>query len=172
MNLTAIRDPEAMVTRHFGESFFAAKTLSVQGPARSVTDLGSGAGFPGIPMAMLMPEAQVTLIEAQGKKATFLREVIFTLGLKNAVVYAGRGEAFKDRADLVTMRAVEDFEKALPTAVGLVETGGRIALMIGAGQSAVAEKFRAEVEWQPPIAVPGGHSRILLVGTKAVKVER
>src|ERR1700734_4453687 len=73
INLTAVRDPEQMVTRHFGESLFAARVLLGDGtaPSTSLADVGSGAGFPGIPIKLFAPEVDVTLIESQGKKATF-----------------------------------------------------------------------------------------------------
>lgn len=170
INLTAVRSPEEIIGRHFGESFFAARMLLSQHPARRVIDLGSGAGFPGIPLAMLAPEAKVTLIEAQGKKATFLREVIFTLDLKNAEVYANRGEGYPGQAELVTMRAVERFASALLVTTNLAEGNGRIALMIGSSQAGEAERVAKDVQWHTPIPVPGGHSRVLLVGTKTVKV--
>jgi 16S rRNA (guanine527-N7)-methyltransferase len=170
MNLTAVRDPEEIITRHFGESFFAAEILRSQAVPETAIDLGSGAGFPGIPLAICMPESRVTLIESQHKKVAFLREVIFSLQLTNASVFRGRGEDYPNQSGLVTMRAVERFEKALPTALGLANPEGRIALMIGASQLAQAKALAADVEWNEPIAVPGGHSRILLIGAKAVKV--
>ena len=170
VNLTAVRTPEEIVGRHFGESFFAATTLLSAHTARRVIDLGSGAGFPGIPLAMLTPEAKITLIEAQRKKATFLREVIFALGLKNAEVYADRGEGYPERADLVTMRAVERFASALLVATNLTEGNGRIALMIGASQTGEAAGVAKDVQWHSPIPLPGGHSRVLMVGIKTVKV--
>jgi 16S rRNA (guanine527-N7)-methyltransferase len=171
INLTAIRDPEEMVTRHFGESFFAAATLRSQAPLGSVVDLGSGAGFPGIPMAMLAPEARVTLIESSLKKATFLKEVVFALGLKNVTVFSGRGESYPERADLVTMRAVEKFIDALRVAIGLARTGGLVGLLIGASQEQQARAIGTDVAWRGPIPVPGGHSRVLLAGTKVAIVE-
>lgn len=171
VNLTAIRDPETIVTRHFGESFFAAKMLMSRTSPRSLIDLGSGAGFPGIPMAMLMPQAKVTLIESNQKKSTFLREVVFTLGLKNVEVFIGRGESYAGRADAVAMRAVERFEQVLPSAIGLVDAGGLIALMIGASQVGKAKALGQTVEWSEPRTVPSGESRIVLLGTKIVKVE-
>src|SRR5580698_9800537 len=76
-NLTAIRDPEEIVCRHFGESLFAAQHLDPA--ATTLLDFGSGAGFPGLPIALLRPEIQVTLAESQNKKATFLREVVRSL---------------------------------------------------------------------------------------------
>src|SRR4029077_2758006 len=127
-----------------------------------------GAGFPGMPFAILTPEAHVTLIESNYKKATFLKELVFSLGLRNVTVFAGRAEMFSGTATVVTMRAVENFDKALPLALRLVESGGRIALMIGSSQVDVAEKLLDQVEWDKPIVIPGGHSRVLFVGTKRV----
>ena len=113
INLTAIREPSEIVQRHFGESLFAAKHLLEQKLPQTAIDLGSGAGFPGVPFAMLAPEVQVTLIESQQKKATFLKELIHVLGLKNAKVFSDRAENFPGTADLVMLRAVERFEQAL-----------------------------------------------------------
>src|SRR5712671_2242023 len=77
VNLTAIREPREIVQRHFGESLFAAKyIIEQQKPVQTAIDLGSGAGFPGVPFAIMAPGAQVTLIESQQKKATFLKELI------------------------------------------------------------------------------------------------
>jgi len=171
INLTAVRDPEEIVTRHFGESFFAAEVLRSDPVPESAIDLGSGAGFPGIPLAVHMAGTKVTLIESNHKKSTFLREVIAALKLQNAVVYAGRGEDYPEQAELVTMRAVERFDKALPIALKLAAPGGRVGLMIGSAQIAQAKALAPEVDWQAPQPVPGGHSRALLVGVKRVKVE-
>lgn len=169
INLTAVRNPEEIVTRHFGESFFAAKHLLPGEFEGTVIDLGSGAGFPGLPLAMFAPAAQITLIESNHRKAAFLKEVIFALGLKNAKVFSQRAEVYPDKADLVTMRAVEKFEKSLSVAIGLVTQTGRVALMIGLSQASQAKELTRDVTWAEPVAVPGGHSRILLVGTRRVK---
>lgn len=111
-NLTAVRDPEQMVRRHFGESLFAGSVLArfVKGGV-AVLDLGSGAGLPGVPIQVLLPDVHVTLAESQGKKAAFLREVVRTLGL-SAEVWAGRVESMPAdcRFDVVTMRAVDRME--------------------------------------------------------------
>lgn len=171
MNLTAIRDPRQIVQRHFGESFFAAQKLLGSEDAFKIVDVGSGAGFPGLPVAMYAPRSEITLIEAQSKKAAFLNEVIRGLGLKNAHVFSRRAEDYTGGAELVTMRAVERFEAVLPTVAKLVEPGGRLGLMIGTAQVESATKLTPEIAWQSPIVVPGGHSRVLLVGIKAVKVE-
>src|SRR5579863_3865218 len=112
VNLTSVRDPEQIVTRHFGESLFAAKVLaqhSVAEHAGSLADVGSGAGFPGFPIKLLMPELALTLIESQNKKATFLREVARELALQGVTVFCGRAEEWNGAADIVTLRAVEQF---------------------------------------------------------------
>jgi 16S rRNA (guanine527-N7)-methyltransferase len=167
INLTAVRDPQEIVTRHFGESFFAASHLVNPGWTGTAIDVGSGAGFPGLPLAMYAPGAAVTLIESHGKKAAFLNEVIFALQLRNAKVFRGRAEDFSDVADVVTLRAVERFEYAVAVAAKLVKPGGRLALMIGSSQVPTARELAELVSWDPPVAVPGGTSRVLLVGTHA-----
>jgi 16S rRNA (guanine527-N7)-methyltransferase len=111
MNLTAIRKPEEIVRRHFGESLFAGAHL---GQCGTLLDLGSGAGFPGVPIQLMRPDVQVTLAESQGKKAAFLREVVRELGLRTEV-WAGRVEAMPvDRGfDVVAMRAVDNMGAAV-----------------------------------------------------------
>jgi 16S rRNA (guanine527-N7)-methyltransferase len=129
-NLTAIREPEEMVRRHFGESLFAAVHLGARLPSgASVLDFGSGAGFPGLPIQLLHPELRVTLAESQGKKSSFLREAVRTLGLPTEV-WAGRVEAMpivggSPRCfDAVTLRAVDNMQQALAEARQRVAPGG------------------------------------------------
>ncbi|HEX3094771.1 MAG TPA: 16S rRNA (guanine(527)-N(7))-methyltransferase RsmG, partial [Candidatus Angelobacter sp.] len=171
INLTAIRTPEEIVQRHFGESLFAAKDILAREPAKTAIDLGSGAGFPGVPFALLAPEVEVTLIESNQKKSTFLKELIYTLGLKNVKVFGGRAESYSQSAELVMLRAVERFEEILPLALKLVSPGGRLALLIGTSQIDLAGSQVPAVRWQEPVGIPSGHSRMLLIGTKMVKVE-
>jgi 16S rRNA (guanine527-N7)-methyltransferase len=171
ISLTAVRDPQEMVSRHFGESFFLAETLIGSGWRGTVADVGSGAGFPGVPLAMYSPTAVVTLIESQGKKATFLNEVLYALKLNNAKVFRGRAEQFPGHVDLVILRAVEEFEKVLPIALDLVKFGGRAGLMVGRDQIKKAKLLSSELEWKQPVKVPGAESRVLLIGTKIVNDE-
>ena len=171
INLTAVRAPEEMIQRHFGESFFAARHLLSGGLIKSLIDLGSGAGFPGVPFALLDSNAEVTLIESNQKKATFLRELVRTLGLTNVEVFSDRGEKYSKQAELVTLRAVEKFSNALCLAAKLVKPGGRVAAMIGDSQVVYARELQPDLEWREAVLVPGGHSRVLLVGTQRVKVE-
>jgi 16S rRNA (guanine527-N7)-methyltransferase len=123
-NLSAIRTPEEIVSRHFGESLFAALHLQ---SASTLLDLGSGAGFPGLPIALACPHLAVTLAEAQNKKAAFLREVIRTLGLQTNV-WPHRAETFPAdrRFDVVTLRAVDNPGLALTTARRLLAADGMI----------------------------------------------
>ena len=112
VNLTAIREPELIVTRHFGESLFLASHVPLS--VRTLLDLGSGAGFPGVPCQLLRPDLAVTLAESQNKKAAFLQEVVRALELPT-LVHADRAESLvgTHRFDLVTLRAVDKMDAAL-----------------------------------------------------------
>ena len=183
INLTAIREPEEIVTRHFGESLFAARYLfparpsvAADAPARPdeqssapirLIDVGSGAGFPGLPIKIWGPDIDLTLIESNQKKATFLREISRQLTLTGINVFAGRAEDFPDSsADVVTLRAVERFDAALPVAAGLVSPGGRLALLISQAQLTRAKSLTPDFAWSPDIPVPNSMSRILVVGVR------
>lgn len=166
-NMTAVRDPEAIITRHFGESFFTAGVVLAEEMPATVFDLGSGAGFPGIPLAIYAPQVAVTLIEAQNKKATFLKESVRALSLKNVTVLGARGETLlshKTKAHMVTMRAVENFGESAILAAQLVRAGGCLALLIGAGQVEVAHRLLPGIRWKGPVPIPGGTARVVLSG--------
>jgi 16S rRNA (guanine527-N7)-methyltransferase len=129
-NLTAIREPEEIVRRHFGESLFAGMQIGALVALDStLLDFGSGAGFPGLPIQLLLPGLHVTLAESQGKKASFLREAVRTLGLRTEV-WAGRVEAMSEVAriprqfNVVTLRAVDNMEQATLEARRRVKPGG------------------------------------------------
>jgi len=132
-NLTAIRDPGAIVQRHFGESLFAARILTqTLAPTASLLDFGSGAGFPGLPIQLYRPTLRVTLAESQGKKAAFLREAVRTLALPTEV-WPGRVEAMPPsrRFDCITLRAVDRMDDALKAATARVAPGGTLAILGG-----------------------------------------
>lgn len=170
MNLTAIREPDEIVTRHFGESLFAARHLFPSPAVETVAhliDLGSGAGFPGLPIKIWNPGLRVTLIESSQKKATFLREVIRSIKLTGIDVFNGRAEDFRgDRADFLTLRAVERFEAALPLADSLLMKGGKLSLLIGSAQVETAKKRLPDYAWSFA-SVPQSLSRVLAVGLKS-----
>ncbi|HST27343.1 MAG TPA: 16S rRNA (guanine(527)-N(7))-methyltransferase RsmG [Rudaea sp.] len=100
-NLTAVRIPDEMVTRHLLDSLAVAKFVR----GDSLADLGTGAGLPGIPLAILAPERQHTLIDSNGKKVRFLREAVRALGLANVQVQQSRVEDARGQFDCVTARA-------------------------------------------------------------------
>jgi 16S rRNA (guanine527-N7)-methyltransferase len=132
-NLTSIRDPEEIVRRHFGESLFTAAHLPA---CKTLLDLGSGAGFPGIPIQLALPQLKVTLAESQNKKAAFLQEAVRTLGLQTRV-WPDRAENLSPGScfDVVTLRAVDDPESALKTAVTLICADGCIAHLTSSGHT-------------------------------------
>lgn len=186
LSLTAVRDEESIVARHFGESLFAASCLVHPTDSLRAIDVGSGPGFPGLPMKIFCPGLRLTLIESQHKKVTFLREVIRALRLEDVDVYAGRAQDFPDRADLVTLRAVERFEEILPVAASLVHKPGaasdcaectepnggkggdvqpRLALLIGASQVDTAHRIAQDFRWNPPVSIPQSSARIVLIGS-------
>ena len=172
MNLTAIREPENIVKRHFGESFFLARHIPADLP--DLTDIGSGAGFPAIPINIYRPELQITLVEAQQRKATFLREVGRALNLDIEVKNSRVEELVRTHsrtASVVTFRAVEKFDLVLPIAAELVrrrslrcDTPGTLAILIGSAQCSRALSLLPEWHFHPEIVVPGGENRIILRG--------
>jgi 16S rRNA (guanine527-N7)-methyltransferase len=172
INLTAVREPEEIVTRHFGESIFAARLLfpssAVVDNHRQklhVVDVGSGAGFPGLPIKIWAPEIQLTLIESNQKKATFLRETVRKLGLESVDVFAGRAEFLSgSKGDIVILRAVERFEAVLPVAAALVAPGGRLAVLVGNGQIEKARLLAADFTWEPAVSIPLSSQRAALIG--------
>jgi 16S rRNA (guanine527-N7)-methyltransferase len=201
INLTAIRHPEEIVTRHFGESFFLARHLFPKsvadlssschpersqakreaiGSAKSkdpdastaprVLDIGSGAGFPALPLKLWAPHIHLTLIESNHKKATFLREVARGLTLTNINVITDRAEVLAARPDfprteVVTLRAVEHFATIIPQAVTLLAPRATLALLIGGAQIPYLMTLTT-LKWHPPIPVPQSHTRMLSIGVR------
>jgi 16S rRNA (guanine527-N7)-methyltransferase len=157
-NLTAIRDPEEIVRRHFGESLFAAHHLD---PATTtLLDLGSGAGFPGLPIALLRPEIAVTLAESQNKKATFLREAARTLGL-SVEIWASRAETMPESRQFhtVTLRAVDNMAAAIAAAAPRATPP---VLFLTSTPPPLPPTFTLN----PPIPIPNTQSSILLRATR------
>ena len=223
VNLTAVRDPESVVTRHFGESLFLARHVfpavaepltksashpeanriaasavahhapaaerrksTAQGaspgsaaekesPAPSgakernyagtrVVDVGSGAGFPGLPLKIWAPHISLTLIESNHKKSAFLREVSRALTLTDVNVIAERAETLSlPPADLVTLRAVERFENVVPIATRFLAPSGRLALLIGAAQFPALVRLTPQLSWQSSIPIPFSESRVAAI---------
>lgn len=129
-------------------------------------DYGSGAGLPGIPIALCRPEIAVTLAESQGKKAAFLQEAVRALGI-SAKVHAGRAEVLRTVFDCVVMRAVDRMPKAVAAAAQLVAPTGWLAPMTtDAELPGLQEIAGAQFRWEAPIRLPGSKSRLLALGWK------
>jgi 16S rRNA (guanine527-N7)-methyltransferase len=174
MNLTAIRVPEQIVKRHFGESLFLARKCSEaeliggDGPI-AVVDVGSGAGFPGLPLKIACPSITLTLIEAQQRKAVFLKEVLRALHL-DAEVKNVRAEQYArtrlGSADLVTVRAVEKFEAIVPVGAKIVRPEGKLALLISETQAQAARNLLEKWRFNPLLPIPGSENRVILFGNQ------
>jgi 16S rRNA (guanine527-N7)-methyltransferase len=162
LNLTAIREPEAILQRHFLECIQCAQSLP---SVASLLDFGSGAGLPGIPIAILKPEIRVTLGESQAKKAAFLREAVRTLDL-NATVFDGRIETMTEQFDAVTLRAVDKMVEASRLAQERIKPSGRIILFTTVAPEPELSAALPAIQWQQTVPIHGLDSGILLIGQK------
>ncbi|GAA3752138.1 16S rRNA (guanine(527)-N(7))-methyltransferase RsmG [Terriglobus aquaticus] len=158
LNLTSVREAAQMVERHMGESFYMARLLP---EFQTMLDLGSGAGFPGLPISLMRPEADVMLAEAHAKKAVFLREAVWMTG-SHARVWAHRVEEMERdyRFDVVTLRAVDNMPDALALAMDRLEPGGTLAFFTAQG----GETRLPEAQWAHVAThnVPRSGGRILI----------
>jgi 16S rRNA (guanine527-N7)-methyltransferase len=155
MNLTSVEPGRELVVRHYCESLFFAAQLENHGS--SVVDVGSGAGFPGVPIAILKPDSRVSLVESNQRKAVFLREA--TRHMANVSVVAQRAETVSHSFDWLVSRAVNPKD-----VVGLVpRLASRIGLMLG--ESDFLEIRNAKhIAWSEPIQLPWGDRRICVLG--------
>ena len=166
INLTAIRNPLEILYRHFCESMYAAVAIPVENGR--LADVGSGGGFPGLPLKIIRPGLRVFLVESNLKKATFLAEVVRELGLKDTQVLVRRYEELHEEMaplDFVCSRALGEFSNFLEWA-GSNQTGAkRVILWIGARDLEEIQKTGGW-EWHEPISIPHSLRRLLLVGTR------
>lgn len=168
-NLTAIRDPREMVTRHLLDSL--AMHPFVENEA--LADLGTGPGLPGIPLAIAKPQLRVTLVESNGKKARFLREAVRTLGLANARVAESRAEALDEPAayDVLTARALDVLAGIIEVGGHLLKPGGKLLAMKGVRPDEEIAALPAgwTVSEVHTLAVPGlvGERHLVIVAREA-----
>ncbi len=162
MNLTAVRDEDGILSLHVIESIVVARNVPKE--VKTLLDFGSGAGLPGIPIALCRPEISVTLAESQGKKAAFLREALRVLG-PSAKVHAGRAEALAEKFDCVTLRAVDRMAAAVTAAVKLIKQEGWLALLTTTGDSeGLKQAAGAGISGWSSIPLQTGAERVLLLG--------
>lgn len=172
VNLTAIREPQLILQRHFGESFFASSLFV--GEKGVLVDVGSGAGFPGLALKLILPGWQVQLFEPNGKKAVFLAEVVRTLGLSDVTIRSERMErpaaGLPDDslcADVITARALGEYEVLLNWSRGRLLPSGKVILWVGGAELGRLRQIH-EWDWRGAIAIPESRDRFLLVGTPKV----
>jgi 16S rRNA (guanine527-N7)-methyltransferase len=164
LSLTSISDPDEIIARHFGESMFLSSVMPVE--KGRLADLGSGAGFPGLPLKIISPNLHVVLIESNKKKCAFLSEVIRTLDLPNVEVTPKRFEEIRtnrDFADFITARALGDFPRLLKWARTALKPDGHIALWVGGTDTTKIEMTSTWI-WRPAIRIPESQRRYLLIG--------
>ncbi len=146
-NLTAITDPEAIEMRHFLDSLSVMRAVPLT-PGQRVIDVGAGAGFPGLPLRLVMPQIELTLLEATAKKTTFLQHIVDVLKLKKVRIVnaraedTGQDEADRERHDVVLARAVAQMPVLSEYMLPLCKVGGRCVAL--KGESAAAEAQQAE----------------------------
>lgn len=135
-NLTGITDPLDICEKHFLDSLSLVKAVDLSTQPLKVADVGTGAGFPGIPLAIVFPNLNITLIDSTGKKIRFVEEMIKELGLSNATAVLGRAEelgrpgaGFHKAFDIVVARAVAKLDVLLGQAMPLVKPGGSLIAM-------------------------------------------
>ena len=141
INLTSITDPAEVAIKHYLDSILPVKWIP---PVGRLLDVGSGGGFPGIPLKILLPKLSVTLIDSVRKKVSFQKHVIRTLALRNIEARHIRLEHFKPDVpfDVIVSRAFSPLEKFVPSAAPLLAEGGSIIALKGRYAEALAESER------------------------------
>lgn len=163
INLTAIREPADMIRKHFLDSLTCTYAWREMEPPASLIDIGTGAGFPGIPLKILMPGLRLTLVESIGKKADFCRHIVDTLQLENVEVITARAEevgaqdTHREMYDAATARAVAQLNILAEYLLPLVRVGG--FAIAQKGNTAPAESQQAN----RAITILGGVIRPLIL---------
>ena len=171
VNLTAVRKPEDVVTRHFGESLYLTKFAELSG---SLLDVGSGAGFPGLAIKIMRPETRIVLLEPVAKKRAFLKEVSRECGFRHVEVSGERVEQFSlthdDGFESVTLRAVGDLASVLAAVSRCLAASGVVYAWLTAAEvarlSATVADFSRLFIWAEPIKVPLSRDREIWVGRR------
>jgi len=164
ISLTTVTEPDEILRFHIGESIAAIAAVPIENGR--LADVGSGAGFPGVPLALFLPDLDVTLIESNAKKATFLSEVHRQLNLHRARVFRGRAEdlpAQDANFDYVTARAVGKYDELLLWSSKALNPGGKAVLWLGDKDASEVAAYTGWT-WLAPQKITGSQKRFLLVG--------
>jgi 16S rRNA (guanine527-N7)-methyltransferase len=175
VNLTAITDPKEIIIKHFCDSIIP---IDLVDDVESIADIGSGAGFPGVPMAIVRPDTPVTLIESNGKKVAFLRALIDKLGLKNVTVVQGRAEdlargELREHFEIVTARAFAPFAQLVEYTMPFLRIHGELLVMKGPSEryepaASAVEALGGDLEAMIEYDLPGGDSRRVFIIEKHI----
>lgn len=176
-NLTAITDPQGVAVRHFLDSFACARAWTT--PPATLCDIGSGAGFPGLPLKILWPDTEVVLVESTGKKVAFLDHIVASLGLQKVETSTSRAELLgqdkrhREYYEAVVARAVAALPVLSELCLPLVAMGGRFVApksADGAVEAASARRAIAQLGGRVaaimPVQLPGLDPRTLVVVAK------
>jgi 16S rRNA (guanine527-N7)-methyltransferase len=165
ISLTSITDPIEILRFQFGESMFAAPNVPIADGR--LADVGSGPGFPGLPLKLAVPSLSVVLIESNGRKAAFLAEIIRELKLDHVDVFHGRMEDMSEQElkfDFVTARALGQTHELLSWSRKQLGRSGSLVLWLGSDDSGRV-KLMGKWNWRDPIHIPGSRRRNLLIGS-------
>ena len=164
--LTTITDPIEIIRLHFGESMFAVNDVPIR--HGRLADVGTGAGFPAIPISMAVPELECVLIESNQKKATFLAEVVRTLKLDRIQIFRGRMETYPvstQKFDFAISRALGMHQAFLDWSAIQLKSSGNVIYWIGDEDGAKIAK-NTEWTWRALSRIPDSENRSLLIGSK------
>lgn len=169
INLTSVRAPEEIVARHFGESFYLARILELKN--QRLVDVGSGAGFPGLAIKIVCPELRVLLVESNGRKVTFLKEVARALAWQNVEALQARFQELarnwkREATDIVTARAVGSLRELVTSGARILRTGGTLALYLGRKDAQDLVREEETFRWEGLRHLPVSTKRVILLGTK------
>ncbi len=168
ISLTSITDPEQIIVRHVGESLFGARVARIE--SGTLLDIGSGAGFPALPIALFFPGIQEVLLEPNVKKAAFLAEASRMLQVAPRVkIQRERLEAFYPaglRFDFITCRAVRLSSAFLEHCQRLLSLNGNLVLWIGQADAESVRRMGGWT-WSEPSKIPESERRVILCGTPA-----
>ena len=165
ISLTSVTNPEEIVKFHFGESFFASSVVPIHDGR--LADVGSGAGFPGIPLRMVKPGLDLTLIESNAKKCAFMSEVVRRLNLDHVNVVHSRMESVHsgpNAFDFIAARAIGRHNELLSWAMQRLTHSGTVLIWVGE-DDARELSHNPDWLWQTPALIPGSRRRYILAGS-------
>jgi 16S rRNA (guanine527-N7)-methyltransferase len=165
ISLTTVIDPVEIVKFHFGESLFASTVADFEDSR--LADVGSGAGFPGIPLAMQVRSLNLTLIESNTKKCAFLSEVTRELDISTIRVFRGRMEDFPAKSGFfgfIAARALGHHGDLLAWSRAHLTASGKLVLWLGDEDATILSRT-PDWDWDDRVAIPGSKRRFLLLGS-------